>query len=134
MGLHFPSALPSGGVVCVAPVSWLRPIPGSLYSSLAWASLDSDPLPVDRLGATPIDGFELVANFAIPGGQVYFIALKSMVADPARVRVCRLDGASTSWSCSAPAVTDRTDRWLFTVQAADRGAWVLASTEATPGK
>lgn len=84
--------------------------------------------------APPLDGFELVDNFAVADGQVFFVALKTMVADSAAVRVCHLGAGATGWSCAAPEVADRDDRWLFTVQGANAGAWLLVSSHAEAGQ
>lgn len=134
MGVAFPSLFPAGGIACVAPVSWLKPTADPVDKTLVWESRARAPLPVDTLGATPLDGFELVGNFAVAPGQVFFVALKTMVADAGAVRVCHLPAGAAAWTCAAPEVQDRFDRWSFAVPGAAAGTWMLASTHEGAGQ
>ena len=126
--LLFPS-MPGGGLTCVRGASWLMPVPGSDgLKTLRWSSRSLDTLPMANLPGAPIDGFEWLANYAVPSNSAAWFILRKTAVDAAVVQVCRRTGEATDWRCTRPLVTPRGEDWVFTNEAPEPGVYLLVDT------
>jgi hypothetical protein len=138
MGVQMRPTLPSGAIACVKSVSWLdaQPtlpvVPGAAsptpVRTLVWSSRGRVALPISTLGAYPVDGFELVGNFTPASGVAFFSVSKSQVADPSAIQICVLSNQGSTWNCGLPKISDDTNRWTFSVGAAQSGVYLLTSS------
>ena len=138
MGVQMNPSLPSGGIACVKAVSKYKAppvqivLPGqqatAVEGTLSWASRDKPVLPIDSLGSFPIDGFELIGNFNLTSGVAFFRVPKTALADASVVQICSLPNGANTWNCSLPKVDAQTNSWIFYVDAAQPGTYMLTSS------
>ncbi|MEW6022510.1 MAG: hypothetical protein AB1807_10255 [Pseudomonadota bacterium] len=144
MGASFVSLMPQGAVACVTQLTRIRytpppnfngipgwsgadpTLPVQLYS-LAWTGYWRPDLGLGQLPGTPIDGFELVANFAPREGRAFFKLDKSRFASVQDAVVCHQAPASAAWDCAAPVVTDLGGAWQLVRANLQPGAYVLVA-------
>ncbi|WP_157691715.1 hypothetical protein [Noviherbaspirillum autotrophicum] len=138
MGVAIPTVLSPRSVGCVTetarvytpPTIDLSPGYPTLpqpQSSLIWTSYWSSKVPVSQLQGTPVDGFELVSNFAPASGVVYFVIDKASFAAPQTLSICRLAPKATQWNCVQPSVADAGENWSVTTSSPAPGVYVLLS-------
>lgn len=134
MGVLISDALPDQAVACVRSVahpvmsgSWANG-EAPVVQAVQWSGRATAALPMSGIDGEVHNGFEFVANFAVPADQggVYFRVSKADVAEPASARICQLTQGQAQWSCQRPDVQDLGDGWALILRGVEPGVYVLA--------
>lgn len=128
MGVEMGSLFAPGAVGCVTGVSRVVNVNG--VSLVSWASQQLPEVPVERLSASAVNGFEFTHNFASTQATAVFRIHKSAMVDPASAAICHISAAG-SVDCATPDVRESTDgqQWELRLPITAPGVYMLSAAQ-----
>lgn len=128
MGVEMGSRFAPGAVGCITGVSRVANVNG--VNLVSWASQQLPEVPVERLSASAVNGFEFTHNFASTEATAVFRIHKSAMVDPASATICHI-GSTSSVDCATPDVRESTDgqQWELRLPITAPGVYMLSAQQ-----
>lgn len=126
MGVEMSSPFNAGSVACVSGISRVFNVNG--LDLVSWTSQQMPDVPVERLSASAVNGFEFTHNLGDKQATAVFRISRSALVDPDSAAICHITAAG-GVDCATPHVSRSTDdqQWELRLPITAPGVYMLSA-------